>query len=159
METLIRCRILRCLIELHCLAIILLKWVNHLSTYPTRSFENIPIIRIVIAFTGHLYSSKPVTVVHVSLTFPLKYTIFTLSIWTFYLWACWVKCSSASILKYFSIFPQKTGFDISCKLSPWETICMKCQSLFSCQIKNNQFVVCWVCLKHALITPYHTCLK
>ena len=28
-------------------------------------------------------------------------------------------------------FSQKTGFDISCKLSPVETICMKCQILFS----------------------------
>ena len=31
---------------------------------------------------------------------------------------------------------QKTGFDISCKLSPVETICMKCQVLFSG--KNNK---------------------
>ena len=30
----------------------------------------------------------------------------------------------------FSYFSQKTGFDISCKLSPWETICMKYQSMF-----------------------------
>ena len=28
-------------------------------------------------------------------------------------------------------FSQKTGFDISCKLSPLETICLKCQKLFS----------------------------
>ena len=28
-------------------------------------------------------------------------------------------------------FSQKTGFDITCKLSPMETICMKCQILFS----------------------------
>ena len=34
------------------------------------------------------------------------------------------------MLKYFSYFSQKTGFDISCKLSPVETICMKCQVLF-----------------------------
>ena len=27
-------------------------------------------------------------------------------------------------------FFQKIGFDISCKLSPKETICMECQSLF-----------------------------
>ena len=29
------------------------------------------------------------------------------------------------------LFFQKTGFDISCKVSPLETICMKCQNLFS----------------------------
>ena len=34
---------------------------------------------------------------------------------------------SADILKYLSYFSQKTGFDISCKLSPVETICNKCQ--------------------------------
>ena len=31
----------------------------------------------------------------------------------------------------FSYFSQKIDFDISCKLSPAETICIKCQSLFS----------------------------
>ena len=30
--------------------------------------------------------------------------------------ACWVKISAISILKYFSYFYQKIGFDISCKL-------------------------------------------
>ena len=29
------------------------------------------------------------------------------------------------------IFSQKLGFDISCKLCPKETVCMKCQSLVS----------------------------
>ena len=40
-------------------------------------------------------------------------------------------------LWYFSYFSQKTGFDISCKLSPVETICMKCQNLFSGKNKKN----------------------
>ena len=31
----------------------------------------------------------------------------------------------------FSFFSQKIGFDISCKLPPLETICIKCQSLLS----------------------------
>ena len=38
---------------------------------------------------------------------------------------------------YFSYFSQKTAFDISCKLSPMETICMKCQILFSGKNKKN----------------------
>ena len=38
---------------------------------------------------------------------------------------------------YFSYFSQKTEFDISCKLSPLETICMKCQILFSGKNKKN----------------------
>ena len=41
------------------------------------------------------------------------------------------KFSASDKLKYFSYSSQKTGFDISCKLSPMETICMKYQSLFS----------------------------
>ena len=32
---------------------------------------------------------------------------------------------------YYSNFSQKRGFDISCKWSPLETICIKCQILFS----------------------------
>ena len=45
-----------------------------------------------------------------------------------------VKVSADDILKYCSYFFQKMGFDISCKLSPLETICMKCQILFSGKI-------------------------
>ena len=74
--------------------------------------------------------------------------------------AFWVKFSADCISKYFSYFSQKTRFDISCKLSPtgfdiscklskktWfdiscklsplETICMKCQILFSGKNKKN----------------------
>ena len=36
-----------------------------------------------------------------------------------------------------SDFSQKTGFDISCKLSPMMMVCMKCQILFSCKSKKN----------------------
>ena len=49
----------------------------------------------------------------------------------------WVKFSADAIQKYFSYFSQKTGFDISCKLSTIETICMKCQNLFSEKNKIN----------------------
>ena len=50
------------------------------------------------------------------------------------------KLTADDILKYFAPPPPpppKTGFDISCKLSPMETICMKCQSLFSEESKND----------------------
>ena len=40
-------------------------------------------------------------------------------------------------MEYFFYFFQKTGSDISCKLSPVETICMKCQNLFSGENKKN----------------------
>ena len=45
--------------------------------------------------------------------------------------------SADNILKYFSYFSQKTGYDISCRLSPKETICMKCHILFSEKNKKN----------------------
>ena len=45
--------------------------------------------------------------------------------------------SADDILKCFSYFSQKTGFDISCKLSLIETICMKYQILFYGKNKKN----------------------
>ena len=42
--------------------------------------------------------------------------------------------------QHFEIFynsSQETGFNISCKLPPLETICMKCQILFSGKKKKN----------------------
>ena len=41
------------------------------------------------------------------------------------------KYSADENLKYSSYFFPKIGCEISCKLSPKETICMKCQILFS----------------------------
>ena len=35
------------------------------------------------------------------------------------------------------LFCLKIGFDISCKLSPQETICMKCEILFCDKIRKN----------------------
>ena len=41
------------------------------------------------------------------------------------------KIFSRRYFEIFFLFSQKTDFDISCKLSPMETLCMKCQILFS----------------------------
>ena len=41
----------------------------------------------------------------------------------------------------FSDFSQKTGFAISCKLSPVETICMKCQILFPGKKKIRKNII------------------
>ena len=38
---------------------------------------------------------------------------------------------SATVMDVITYFFPKAGFDISCKLSPMKTICMKCQNLFS----------------------------
>ena len=44
------------------------------------------------------------------------------------------------------IIPRETGFDISCKLSLMETICIKCQILFFGEKEENyhQFAICWI---------------
>ena len=52
-----------------------------------------------------------------------------------------IKISADEILKYFLLFSHKTGFDISSKLSPMETICMKCQSLFSGKKKEENISI------------------
>ena len=43
---------------------------------------------------------------------------------------------------YLSYFSQDTGFDILYKLSPWQTIWMKCQILFSGKHKKNISICC-----------------
>ena len=48
------------------------------------------------------------------LTYNALFSIFNL--------ALWVKNSANDILKYFSNFPQKTGFDISCNVSNGENV-------------------------------------
>ena len=48
------------------------------------------------------------------------------------------------MLFFFFYFTQKTGFDISHNLSPLQTICKKCQNLFSGENKKIfQYVICW----------------
>ena len=47
------------------------------------------------------------------------------------------KFNRRQINDIFLIFPRKIDFDISCKSSPKETICKKCQSLFSWKIRKN----------------------
>ena len=42
------------------------------------------------------------------------------------------------ILIFFIIFPMKLSLDISCELSAWQTIHMKCQDLFFCFEKKTK---------------------
>ena len=49
----------------------------------------------------------------------------------------WANSADYKVMIFFFLFfSQKIGFVISCKLSPKETFCMKCQILFSRQIKK-----------------------
>ena len=91
-----------------------------------------------------------------------EFNVFIKSPW----WSCFIQLrnSSTSILtfttlrtdsvdknwSYLSYFSQKTGFDISCKLSPKETTCTKRQSLLSEKNKKLfQTVVRWIFTQHA----------
>ena len=56
---------------------------------------------------------------------------------TGYNWCIFTYFSRLQICEFISIFSlEKKGFDISCKFSPLETICMKCRILFSEQIRE-----------------------
>ena len=67
-------------------------------------------------------------------------------VWAFaiYLMLSLVKFSADDILLYFSFFSYQIGIDILCKLSPVETICMKCQILFSGKNKKNITNLCYL---------------
>ena len=59
------------------------------------------------------------------------------------------KIFSGGHSEIFSYFSQKTGFDISCKLSQLEMICMKCQIRFFWEnFSSAQFAQRVVKLKH-----------
>ena len=69
------------------------------------------------------------------------------------------KNSADDFLKYFSYFSQKTGFDISCKLSPMEIFYMKCQILFFGKNKKNVINLSSAELAKTLLKgnyPYYT---
>ena len=51
-----------------------------------------------------------------------------------------VKFSRRDFEIFFYYFSQKTGFDLSGKLSPLETIRMKCHSLFSGEKKEENII-------------------
>ena len=46
-------------------------------------------------------------------------------------------CHSLGYLVIFSYITQKTGFNISCTLSPLGTVCIECQILFTGKNKKN----------------------
>ena len=77
-------------------------------------------------------------------------------------WSC---SSCASLIQqttnwwYFSYFSQKKVFDILCKLSQLETICMKCQILISRNIRKIfWYVVCWKIYSECLALKAKTTL-
>ena len=63
-------------------------------------------------------------------TEPLRYASYLESVGKF---------NRGQIDNMLSYFSQKIGFDISCKLSTMETICIKCQNLFSGKNKKKIF--------------------
>ena len=55
--------------------------------------------------------------------------------------ALWANSADDKLI-FFIYFSLKTGFDISCKLSLMETMCMKCQNSFSGKNKKNISIHC-----------------
>ena len=51
-----------------------------------------------------------------------------------------IKIISRRHFEIYSYFSQKTGFDILCKLSPMETICMEGQIMFSGKNKKKSSI-------------------
>ena len=58
---------------------------------------------------------------------------------------CWIKNSADDILKYFENRILILGSDNLCRLSPEEKICMKCQILFSGEVKKKIKKEVFVC--------------
>ena len=56
---------------------------------------------------------------------------------------CKAKFGVDDNLNLFFLFSEKTSLDISCELSAWQTIHMKCQNLFS--LANKKIVKTVVC--------------
>ena len=55
-------------------------------------------------------------------------------------------CSRRHSKIFIFYFSEKTSLDISCELSAWQTIHMKCQNLFSSENKKKiKIVVCFSC--------------
>ena len=75
------------------------------------------------------------------MTFRDHATIWFLSGGSFWFWSC----IFVFLLKNLFFVSTYTGFDISCKLSPLETICMKWQNLsFLAKIREIfQYLICW----------------
>ena len=63
----------------------------------------------------------------------------------FYCYHVWANSVDDKLMLFYLFFPLKTGFGISCKLSPLETICMKCQNLFSGKNEKKKFNINVIC--------------
>ena len=96
-------------------------------------------IQAVIKLTNHMILimvqsyDKPRAATHINLLLNIKLThanCYFLTLTT--LWS-----DSAADKWVIFLFSQKTGYDISCTLSPLDTICLKCQILFSGKKKIN----------------------
>ena len=113
------------------------------TTYTLRTFENphsfvtlqlliacmsVKLSCILSSFALHLFFLWEVVLHDHGLSWVTSITLKTL-----------VNFSADDKLKYLVVFFsfRKTGIDISCKLSPLETICMKCQILFPGENKKT----------------------
>ena len=68
----------------------------------------------------------------------------------------WANLADDKLMIFSSFLSQKVGFDISCKLSPLKTVCMKYQSLYSGKNKKgNKFQSLFFWGKNCQISNCH----
>ena len=63
----------------------------------------------------------------------------------------WANSADNKLIILFLLFPENR-FDISCKLSPWETIFMQCQHLFSGNNKKHISVCHQLIFLHSVLS-------
>ena len=72
------------------------------------------------------------------------------------LYMLWANSADDKLMLFFVFFFKKIGYDTSCKLSSSETICIRCQILFSRKVRKIfQNVVCWNLYLACKLTDSH----
>ena len=119
-------------LDLHCL----LNWV-----YPGSAGQGLKLIQVLFSSTTKIINSN-ITLsgsIIPDLWEPCNITFFIV-LFNLTLTSPWANSADNKLVIFFLFFPyfsQLTGFDISCKLSPLETICMKYQIQFSGKNKEK----------------------
>ena len=120
---------------------------NHSVSRQCRPWQTVWMCRLIWAFAVRICPKGTFTHFARSLIIVDFVTIYNGSIQELILSMLHKKFSRKHFEIFFLYFSEKIRFDILCKLSPMETICIKCRILFSQKNKKkfHPFVVCWLC--------------
>ena len=84
----------------------------------------------------------------------IRKEFFLVVLWDLAFTILWVNSFDDRLMIIFR-FTQKTGFDISCKLSLLEIVCMNCQNLFSKKNKKTILVCCLLKILPRVLGPFN----